>query len=139
MESSILSEVHDTSILGTGLSTDYALISTSLASRNTSASPLVLPRSGLERSDFVLRPVSAVRQSSLDGRLRAKSGSSARPTGRFAEQDAVEAALERRAPLFERMRTQIVALETQKRATRRRRSEPVSGGGREPGGRVAGG
>src|SRR5262245_3518293 len=33
MESSILSEVHDTSILRTGLSTDYAVISTSLASR----------------------------------------------------------------------------------------------------------
>ena len=31
MESSILSEVHNTSILRTGLSTDYAVISTSLA------------------------------------------------------------------------------------------------------------
>jgi hypothetical protein len=56
MESSILSEVHNTSILRAGLSTDYAVISTSLASRNTPASPLVPRAAGLERSDFVHRP-----------------------------------------------------------------------------------
>jgi hypothetical protein len=48
MESSILSEVDDTSILRTGLSTPLCL-SSQLA---TGLSPLA-PRSGLERSDFV--------------------------------------------------------------------------------------
>ena len=52
--SSILSEVHNTSILRTGLSTDYAVISTSLAPQNCHRPPLAHPRSGLERSDFVL-------------------------------------------------------------------------------------
>jgi hypothetical protein len=61
MESSILSEVNDASILRTGLSTDYVVISTSLASRNTAGSPLVLPRCGLERSDFVGRPEAVYR------------------------------------------------------------------------------
>jgi hypothetical protein len=49
MESSILSEVDDTSILRTGLPTPLCL-SSQLA---TGLSPLA-PRSGLERSDFVL-------------------------------------------------------------------------------------
>src|SRR5262245_44801730 len=48
MESSILSEVDDTSILRTGLST-----SLSLSSQPATASRLLPPRSGLERSDFV--------------------------------------------------------------------------------------
>ena len=52
MESSILSEVHNTSILRTGLSTAYAVISTSMASRIAPASPLAAPRSGLERSQL---------------------------------------------------------------------------------------
>ena len=49
MESSILSEVDDTSILRTGLPTPLCLssqLATGLAPR--------APRSGLERSDFVL-------------------------------------------------------------------------------------
>jgi len=49
MESSILSEVDDTSILRTGLSTPL-----SLSSQPATASRLLPPRSGLERSDFVL-------------------------------------------------------------------------------------
>src|ERR1700730_6000078 len=49
MESSVLSEVDDTSILSTGLPTPLCL-SSQLA---TGLSPLA-PRSGLERSDFVL-------------------------------------------------------------------------------------
>src|SRR5262245_54727716 len=48
MESSILSEVDDTSILRTGLSTPL-----SLSSQPATASRLLPPRSGLERSDFV--------------------------------------------------------------------------------------
>src|SRR5215470_2605296 len=55
MESSILSEVDDTSILRTGLPTPLCL-SSQLA---TGLSPRA-PRSGLERSDFVLRRTSPV-------------------------------------------------------------------------------
>src|SRR5215510_10418692 len=51
MESSILSEVDDTSILRTGLSTRYWGPLARLR-----ASRLLLPRSGLERSDFVPWP-----------------------------------------------------------------------------------
>jgi len=47
MESSILSEVDDTSILRTGLSIRYR------GPLALPASRLLLPRSGLERSDFV--------------------------------------------------------------------------------------
>src|SRR5215510_1732304 len=50
MESSILSEVVDTSILRTGLSICYR------GPLALPASRLLLPRSGLERSDFVLWP-----------------------------------------------------------------------------------
>jgi hypothetical protein len=56
MESSILSEVDNASILRAELSTDYAVISTSLASRNTAGFSTCAPRCGLERSDFVPRP-----------------------------------------------------------------------------------
>jgi hypothetical protein len=54
MESSILSEVHNASILRAGLSTDYAVISTSLASRIAAGLSACARRSGLERSDFAL-------------------------------------------------------------------------------------
>ena len=54
MESSILGEVHDTSILRAGLSTDYAIISTSLPSQIVAGGSACAPRSELERSDFVL-------------------------------------------------------------------------------------
>jgi hypothetical protein len=60
MESSILSEVHNASILRAGLSTDYAAISTSLASRIVTGRSACGPRSGLERSDFVRRRKPAV-------------------------------------------------------------------------------
>jgi hypothetical protein len=60
MESSILSEVHDASILRAGLSTDYAVISTSLASQIVAGRFACVPRSGLERSDFVHRPEAGV-------------------------------------------------------------------------------
>src|SRR5438309_826656 len=55
MGSSILSEVDDTSILRTGLSTCYWHPLDWLP-----ASRLLPPRSGLERSDFVLWPYSEV-------------------------------------------------------------------------------
>src|SRR5262249_53945310 len=55
MESSILSEVDDTSILRTGLPTPLCL-SSQLA---TGLSPRA-PRSGLERSDFVLCPKAVI-------------------------------------------------------------------------------
>jgi hypothetical protein len=61
MESSILSEVNDASILREGLSTDYAVISTSLASRHTAGFSTCAPRCGLERSDFVHRPFCDIR------------------------------------------------------------------------------
>jgi hypothetical protein len=51
MGSSVLSEVDDTSILRTGLSTRYCRSLNWLP-----ASRLLLPRSGLERSDFVPWP-----------------------------------------------------------------------------------
>jgi hypothetical protein len=55
MGSSILSEVDDTSILRTGFSTCYwRPLGRLLASR------LLPPRSGLERSDFVLWPVATL-------------------------------------------------------------------------------
>jgi len=52
MGSSILSEVHDTSILRTGLSTRYIYTLNAIP-----ASRLWPPRSGLSRSDFVLWPI----------------------------------------------------------------------------------
>src|SRR5215471_10115980 len=55
MESSFLSEVHDTSILRTGALHRYHYLLTWLP-----ASRLLPPRSGLERSDFVLLPVAEV-------------------------------------------------------------------------------
>ena len=61
MGSSILSEVDDTSILRTGLSTRYWRPFGWLR-----ASRLSPPRSGLERSDFVLWPFSTVPDPSLD-------------------------------------------------------------------------
>jgi hypothetical protein len=70
MESSILSEVRDTSILRTGLSTDYAVISTSLASQIVAGRSACAPRSGLERSDFVPLAVSAVHRARLERVLR---------------------------------------------------------------------
>jgi len=63
MESSILSEVDDTSILRTGLPTPL-WPSSQLA---TGLSPLA-PRSGLERSDFVRRRILAVHQGVYEGR-----------------------------------------------------------------------
>src|SRR5437660_11760701 len=54
MESSILGEGDDTSILRTGLSAPR-----SLSSQPATASRLLPPRSGLERSDFVLCPEAA--------------------------------------------------------------------------------
>src|SRR5215472_6412697 len=55
MESSFLSEVHDTSILRTGALHRYHYLLTWLP-----ISRLLLPRSGLERSDFVPWPISTV-------------------------------------------------------------------------------
>src|SRR5437867_3434771 len=55
MGSSVLSEVDDTSILRTGLSTRYCRSLNWLP-----ASRLLLPRSGLERSDFVHWPIASV-------------------------------------------------------------------------------
>ena len=66
MESSILSEVDDTSILRTGLSTPL-----SLSSQPATASRLLPPRSGLERSDFVLWPDAEVSERLDDFRFRA--------------------------------------------------------------------
>jgi hypothetical protein len=73
MGSSILSEVDDTSILRTGLSTCYwRPLGRLLASR------LRPPRSGLERSDFVLWPFAADVASYLFGSYRSNSGHAGR-------------------------------------------------------------
>ena len=66
MGSSILSEVDDTSILRTGLSTCYWRPLGRLP-----ASRLLPPRSGLERSDFVLWPLTSVRGNAA---IRPESG-----------------------------------------------------------------
>src|SRR5262245_27603474 len=72
MESSILSEVDDTSSLRTGLSTPL-----SLSSQPATASRLLPPRSGLERSDFVLWHIRDIARSQIDFRFRWKSGRAA--------------------------------------------------------------
>src|ERR1700719_538596 len=69
MGSSILSEVDDTSILRTGLSTCYWRPLGRLP-----ASRLRPPRSGLERSDFVLWPLSSVALTQQIGSDRSNSG-----------------------------------------------------------------
>jgi len=69
MESSILSEVNDASILRTGLPTDYAVISTSLPSHIVAGLRL-RTRAALERSDFVLRRNPSVHGTGLDGQQR---------------------------------------------------------------------
>src|SRR5579863_3498118 len=73
MGSSILSEVHDASILRTGLSTRYICTLNALP-----ASRLLPPRSGLERSDFVRWPISAPtlagRRGSFRGYCRREAG-----------------------------------------------------------------
>jgi hypothetical protein len=66
MGSSILSEVDDTSILRTGLSIRYWRPLDRLP-----ASRLLPPRSGLERSDFVLWPIASVR---CDAAIRPELG-----------------------------------------------------------------
>ncbi len=74
MESSILSEVHNTSILRTGLPADYTVISTSLAYQIAPpAPPLAPPRSGLDRSDFVPWRFSEVTPIAFGGRSRFQS------------------------------------------------------------------
>src|SRR5665213_4597062 len=69
MGSSILSEVDDTSILRTGLSICYWC---SLA--RLSAYRLLTPRSGLERSDFVLWHIADHHRSSHDVGCRGHNG-----------------------------------------------------------------
>jgi hypothetical protein len=76
MESS-LSEVHNTSILRTALSTDYAVISTSLASRIVIGLSACGPPGGLERSDFVPWRIPSVPGTGQEGRLRVRE----RPSG----------------------------------------------------------
>jgi len=69
MGSSILSEVDDTSILRTGLSTCYWHPLDWLP-----ASRLLPPRSGLERSDFVPWPIAAVSGFPLSRCYQSESG-----------------------------------------------------------------
>src|SRR5215472_9639115 len=84
MESSILSEVDDTSILRTGLPTPLCL-SSQLA---TGLSPRA-PRSGLERSDFVLGTEPRVPERSEPVRYRRASPVRGRPgDGLLTEQIA---------------------------------------------------
>src|SRR5215472_12325487 len=65
MESSFLSEVHDTSILRTGALHRYHYLLTWLP-----ISRLLLPRSGLERSDFVRWPIASFRGDAKVDRYR---------------------------------------------------------------------
>jgi hypothetical protein len=69
MESSILSEVNDTSILRTGLSTPYRCPLDWLP-----ASRLMPPRSGLERSDFVPWPFSKSSNVRFSAAVKGQSG-----------------------------------------------------------------
>src|SRR6516225_5426620 len=75
MESSILSEVDDTSILRTGLPSPLRP-SSQLA---TGLSPLA-PRSGLERSDFVLCPIAVIASKAVPRVSLMKSGPSGTPS-----------------------------------------------------------
>ena len=79
---SILSEVDDTSILKTGLPRRYACPLNWLP-----ASHLLPPRSGLERSDFVLWHFCANARRIKDTRFQTGTGSAkhANPNGRWSK------------------------------------------------------